>query len=348
MPLHFNAPAAHEVNYCFPEPLSVFKCMIAAFQLCELSVSLWCSTPDSSSSKCSNKAVCLLSQPLACCSQLDPIFDLILYVANRMCIASHTSLYLCGVKAWLRKTYFLYCASVIPSSWISIWKKEIFFSLRACLLRKYFLLFKYILFYYFHELKICFGRVKKTAVYEETPKPLCLASSHKSRWFILWYSMLLTVRLTTAINSPLICSSMHCLQACGSYMHALMKHSYRPSSGHTLTLFKSSPHACAKGSGPLECKVLFWPVSSSWAWSANLSFSEDIFLGQFDIRTGVSPPPRACCSQQVAGFQMCQPIFINISNLLVLSGSTTECVATVIVDFPFVECLYFYCSLSVL
>lgn len=131
MPLHFNAPAAHEVNSCYPEPLSVFECMMPLLHFghvcCLFPCDAW--LPDSSSSKCSNKAVRLLSQPLACCSQLDPIFDLILYVANRMCIASHTSLYLCGVDAWLRKTYFLYCASVIPSSWISIWKKKLFFFL---------------------------------------------------------------------------------------------------------------------------------------------------------------------------------------------------------------------------
>lgn len=36
---------------------------------------------------------------------------------------------------------------------------------------------------------------------------------------------------------PLMCPSMHCLQACGSYMHALMKHYYRLSSGHTVTVF---------------------------------------------------------------------------------------------------------------
>lgn len=57
------------------------------------------------------------------------------------------------------------------------------------------------------------------------------------------------------------------------------------------------------------------------------------FSGRFDIRPGVPrPPPRSCCSRQVAGLQMCQPIFINISKLLVLNCSRTECAATVIVD----------------
>lgn len=48
--------------------------------------------------------------------------------------------------------------------------------------------------------------------------------------------MQLTVRLTIAINYPLICSSMHCLPACGSYMHALMEHS-TGRAADTVTLF---------------------------------------------------------------------------------------------------------------
>jgi len=56
------------------EPLSVFKCMMPLLHfslVCRLfPCDAW--LPDSSSSKCSNKAVRLLSQPLAC-NQLDPI-----------------------------------------------------------------------------------------------------------------------------------------------------------------------------------------------------------------------------------------------------------------------------------
>lgn len=53
------------------------------------------------------------------------------------------------------------------------------------------------------------------------------------------------------------------------------------------------------------------------------------------------PPPCSCCNQQVAGFLMCQPIFINISDFFVLSCSTTECVATVIVDFLLLDACIF-------
>lgn len=56
-------------------------------------------------------------------------------------------------------------------------------------------------------------------------------------------------------------------------------------------------------------------LSSSWVWCANLFLRT--LSGRFDIRPGgssPSPPPCSCCSQQVAGFQMCQPIFINISD----------------------------------
>lgn len=61
----------------------------------------------------------------------------------------------------------------------------------------------------------------------------------------------------------------------------------------------------------LECQVLFDCV-----FCISLVCFED-FSGQTDIRQGagllLSLSP--CWGQQVAGFQMCQPIFINISSL---------------------------------
>lgn len=65
-------------------------------------------------------------------------------------------------------------------------------------------------FDYFSELNAALERRRKAGDYEKMTKPQCLASSCDSRWFILWYSV---AELTTAINSPLVLYSMHCLQA---------------------------------------------------------------------------------------------------------------------------------------
>lgn len=160
--------------------------------------------------------------------------------------------------------------------------------------------------------------------------------------------MLLAVRLTTAINSPLICS-LACT-ACKPVALTCMLwwniNTGRAADTQWLCFNVVLMHAL-KVAVLLNVRCFFDPCLHEFGVQ---TFSRT-FSGRFDIRPGVPPPPRSCCSQQVAGFQMCQPIFINISNFFLLSCSTTECVAMVIVDFPFVECLYFYClscSLTVL
>lgn len=146
-------------------------------------------------------------------------------------------------------------------------------------MKKYFLWLNILLnrFYFYED----FGRKRGAALlFEDTPKPPCLASSHTSRWFISWYSMLLTVWLTVAMDSPLLWSSMRCcLQACGSNMHALMKHAEK----HTVTLFQRCPHACAKRSRSSWMWGAFWPVVFSTSLVCRCG-SLRTFQERFDIR----------------------------------------------------------------
>lgn len=96
----------------------------------------------------------------ACCSRLDPLFDLIVYVANRVCVARRTGLYLCG--AWLRNLFSVSCEWFLPDG--DIFKKKNLF-LRACLLTRTIFYCWNILLDYFYELKRCFDREKKKTLF---------------------------------------------------------------------------------------------------------------------------------------------------------------------------------------
>lgn len=137
-----------------------------------------------------------------------------------------------------------------------------------------------------------------------------------------------------SLSSPLICSAGIALEPAA--LHALMRQT-QPRQRQCGSSYVVLMHAL-KVAVLLECQVLFDCV-----FFISLVCFED-FSGQIDIRQGAGLllSLSSCWGQQVAGFQMCQPIFINISSLSCWAVAQLSVWLQLLWIF-FVECLYFCC-----